>query len=904
MVPSQEQPTHVVGSQGRRGILPSAPGRAAAAAGGSGPGKALIPEKDADGKFPCPHCNKTYLHAKHLKRHLLRHTGDRPYMCHLCKDTFSRSDILKRHFQKCSLRRGNPTGANHLAHQPSSKRNSTGSNRLSIGNADQLNLSDPVDGQGTGYTNGSLSNPLASIAGMSTGPPAFPNGVAPFSNRSSRANSLNIRPGSVGNDTRNSLASLNLMSSSRHSYDAASDNRTPVTLSSNAGQGVPTYAMPVGLPSSMLSQSYNFNPPVSGSGPPGIKTEETGTLYNRQSLPYNDGVQNGQSSDLDWSHMFQPGGQDGFMFQPNPPQSQTPMKTEAGIGSNNFPTTSDTTQDSLFNGLYANPASYGGDHVDHLLPGFPNWNLDTVQNDPLQSKADALLAFCFSNPDYRTSNAPAAENMRNCLTVENIKHFVAEFTNFQGHWPLIHMPTFNLLEANNGLVLAIICIGAVYSDKLNVPQVRQMMELVKTAVQSSSRVYALVNAAPSGQTNPIGQSASDVEEMQALIMIQLMFTWHGNTSHRAQARQEFATLVRIARQVNLLHVLPPGSPGYSTLHQPGSLREELDLSVWDWNAWVEQEKRARAMFMLFLSDAALVIYFNCPPQFDFHEIRLPLPADDAAWDAKTATDCADALGLRGPSAQEKNITGSRRPKQPDLRSALRSLFDPHFSFQPRATNVYSKFILIHALHVQLWKISRYASQGNSVPNFNGFLPSGPSTPLSQNDWVVQNGSGGTASTANSGCATPIDGTPIANNPQAQHAINVVHQAFIKWKLAWDIDMKLQYPPEASVFRRFGFSRDGVHFYFLGLALLQNHSRRPSDWQIPPDNRFQQVMEMLKRIKDPAARDQQQQRQDIGSVGDIDDTYGVRDLTLDMKLLFKPIDQQIDSPISGVQTGMI
>lgn len=37
---------------------------------------------------------------------MLRHTGDRPYMCVLCRDTFSRSDILKRHFQKCSIRRG------------------------------------------------------------------------------------------------------------------------------------------------------------------------------------------------------------------------------------------------------------------------------------------------------------------------------------------------------------------------------------------------------------------------------------------------------------------------------------------------------------------------------------------------------------------------------------------------------------------------------------------------------------------------------------------------------------------------------------------------------------------------------------------------------------------------------
>jgi hypothetical protein len=66
--------THVVGSQGRRGILPSAPGRSAAApevVNGS-PKNSAIPAKDADGKFPCANCNKTYLHAKHLKRHMLR----------------------------------------------------------------------------------------------------------------------------------------------------------------------------------------------------------------------------------------------------------------------------------------------------------------------------------------------------------------------------------------------------------------------------------------------------------------------------------------------------------------------------------------------------------------------------------------------------------------------------------------------------------------------------------------------------------------------------------------------------------------------------------------------------------------------------------------------------------------
>lgn len=62
----------VVGSQGRRGILPSVPGRAAVNGVNGTAKNTTIPAKDADGKFPCPHCNKTYLHAKHLKRHLLR----------------------------------------------------------------------------------------------------------------------------------------------------------------------------------------------------------------------------------------------------------------------------------------------------------------------------------------------------------------------------------------------------------------------------------------------------------------------------------------------------------------------------------------------------------------------------------------------------------------------------------------------------------------------------------------------------------------------------------------------------------------------------------------------------------------------------------------------------------------
>ncbi|EJP61229.1 C2H2 transcription factor [Beauveria bassiana ARSEF 2860] len=105
-------PTYDVGSQGRRGILPSAPGRPPAPAAGTK--NTVIPVRDANGKFPCPHCTKTYLHIQHLKRHLLHHTGERPYKCAKCNTSFHRTDILKRHFQKCSIR--NPSEASHLSH--------------------------------------------------------------------------------------------------------------------------------------------------------------------------------------------------------------------------------------------------------------------------------------------------------------------------------------------------------------------------------------------------------------------------------------------------------------------------------------------------------------------------------------------------------------------------------------------------------------------------------------------------------------------------------------------------------------------------------------------------------------------------------------------------------------------
>ncbi|TQV90214.1 zinc-finger doubledomain-containing protein [Cordyceps javanica] len=142
------------------GILPSAPGRPTAPAAGTPAAKNMrIPAQDTDGKFPCPYCAKTYLRAKHLKRHILRHTGDRPYTCDLCKDDFSRSDVLKRHSLKCSGRRGNSTGASHLSNFPPTSRNMHG-NQPQLSSSSSMGLvASPANGDRRGsQLNGGIVN--------------------------------------------------------------------------------------------------------------------------------------------------------------------------------------------------------------------------------------------------------------------------------------------------------------------------------------------------------------------------------------------------------------------------------------------------------------------------------------------------------------------------------------------------------------------------------------------------------------------------------------------------------------------------------------------------------------------------------------------------------------------------
>ncbi|KAH8729112.1 fungal-specific transcription factor domain-containing protein [Phaeosphaeriaceae sp. PMI808] len=824
----EPEPLHVVGQQGRRGVLPTHPGRPAPAAG-KAPTNAT---KNAEGKYECPHCNKTYLHLKHLKRHLLRHTGERPYSCHLCKDTFSRSDILKRHFQKCSIRRGNPTGANHLQHaQNHLKNRQPGSGEQNSYLGHMPNTSMPYsDG---GYSMGMPQMPAVGPNGFNDNLPSIANHQS-MSARTSRSNSL-IRPGSGLEENRRSMSALEFQNQ-RMNFN---DFRPEAVSNDYAAQQNQNASNVPGANHYNYDHSPTANNAMSHNGMP-VKTEGPDTSsYGVSSLPNVDGLSNGQDGSL-WRN----GTFNGDSHLMTSSTAGGPYQPKAAGNSN------DTPNDTML-GLYSQAPGY----VDSS-PILDNWNLGQPLLNPLQYKTQSLVAFCFPNPASLvpgSTDEEAYDMLRRVLVGDNVREFLYEYRNYHSHWPLIHAPTFDPLTANLGLVLVMCCIGAVYSDRLGPKDVRWLTEVVRTAVMRSSQIYNQ----PHNLT--LGLTPVQLEELQSHVLLHTISTWHGSQQLRQKMREYLAKLVNIARQAGLLESLPRGHPRASALHQPGPVTGD-EVNTWNWASWIENEKRVRLMAYIVLSDASTTIYFNSQPHFDIYDVKVPLPSDDAAWEARTAEDCASALGLRGQKAQIENVSGSRRAKQLGMAEAMQVLYGGRENkFPERATNVFGKFILIHTIHVQIYNIQRQLLSRPSV--------SGTSTPTE-------------------GTATP----PHAINEQAQQCLRSTFNALELWKKIWDADLAIQFNQRQ---RRHGFCRDGIHFYFLAQVFLR--SSRSQEWAAPAELRCRQVFHILKQIRGHVASDSAQKGIDLGSVNTIADDYAIADLTLNMRRLFTPLEDPIASP---------
>jgi len=473
--------------------------------------------------------------------------------------------------------------------------------------------------------------------------------------------------------------------------------------------------------------------------------------------------------------------------------------------------------------------------------------------------ADQVLSF-LQSPG--ATSAEQITGMNDFFSATNIRCFLENYTHFHVHFSFLHIPTFRIMNTYTGLTAALCCIGACYTNSVLSSQIREVVDCLQSSLERDCDLY--VNGHPVIQP---GFSQLGLEQLQALVLLQILLVWNGTPAQRERGLILFPVLATFAKSSGLTRTNDVQRP-FSILHQPKPSLPTVSPEAFDWKAWVYQEARIRVLYMLYICDVANGLYFNLPPEFDAFSLNLPLPSDDAAWEANDAEEAARALSLYGIEATRfQNPDGSQRSKQPELSSALRTLMHESYQMLPGSTNLHGKFILIHAIIAQLCQAR--TSDQLAIPLDESFQ-------ITENDWVATRTCGLTESPNNNDMTSK-------NGP--------ILTALDKFKANWDMDMAIQFPPASYNPRRYGFSRDGIHFYWLANWML-HHNSTP-DLDVSGDARFLRIIHLLKSVKSWVMSDGASRGEELGSVGDIHQQFGAADLTLDMAKLFSPLPATSD-----------
>lgn len=600
-----------------------------------------------------------------------------------------------------------------------------------------------------------------------------------------------------------------------------------------------------------FEQQYGNN--VSGSMP-SQQMQSYSMPPNQNGMPMYPGGSN-SNQQVDWSQVFPTGAQHSYAasasFPPNSGQTQIPVKQEHNV------------QKGRADGVP------GVNPTDSLF--FANYTPPTTPN-PYVLLSDQILSFQASGtvmPDQGRQQL-----IQDFFKPDNIKDFLDNYTHYNIHFPFLHIPSVRITEMNTGLLAGLCCIGACYSENVSLEHVRETMDLIREAFEFHSRHLADWRQGHVPQV----VSKADCDEIMAVVFMCAIHIWNGTQQQRKWGQNTLSLLAGVIRTAGLLRITPEPTL-YSPLHQKGFSSQNFDVSSFDWSAWAEQETRIRLVHNIVIFDAALCLYFNINAQLDPFEVDIPLPCDDGAWEAKTAFDCAAALGLYGPeAAKQRCINGTHRAKQPEASLALQALLHGSYQIQPGRTNLYGKFILIHGIIVLIYNAMVDQNAAAAMKDLG-------TPPLY--DWMVRGGD-----PVNSGRSTPVEDAAQQLPMQTRQMIST---ALDKFKACWDADMATQFPPalQAKNPRRYGFSRDAIHFYWLAKYMLKY--TRPADLQLPPEARVSQMLQLLKSVKTWVMTDGASRGEELGSVGDINKDYGVSEGTFNLAQLFAPLPNLVDDP---------
>ena len=207
------------------------------------------------------------------------------------------------------------------------------------------------------------------------------------------------------------------------------------------------------------------------------------------------------------------------------------------------------------------------------------------------------------------------------LSLRSMQIYLGSYwKHFHRQMPILHQPTFSADSANDLLVLAVMAIGASQlgsrHGRLKTTQASKFATFV--AWHLRWQIFMHVDFRPPAK----------LWVFQALLLLEVYEKLGSTRQMHERAHVHSATMINLMRR------------GTTLVGEDETARRTPNPTTPDeaWHRWIETESTRRAAFAAFVIDAQHAVMFGHAAIMVVHELRLPLPCDDALWSATSAAE--------------------------------------------------------------------------------------------------------------------------------------------------------------------------------------------------------------------------------------------------------------------------
>jgi hypothetical protein len=225
------------------------------------------------------------------------------------------------------------------------------------------------------------------------------------------------------------------------------------------------------------------------------------------------------------------------------------------------------------------------------------------------------------------------------LSLKMLQIYIASYwQHFHPQLPILHKPTFEANRCPLLLLIAIIALGASCLEKQHGYEKTQNCSELSNFFAWHLR-WEIFQARDS-------RPAAKLWVFQALILLEIFEKMYSTRPLHERAHIHHATTLTLMRRGSALIGRssldsPPSGSNPSSRHgsvngiQTGTGSGAYTADEW-WNQWIHNEATRRAAFAAFVMDSIHATMFGHSAVMVAHEMRLPLPCDEALWSATSS----------------------------------------------------------------------------------------------------------------------------------------------------------------------------------------------------------------------------------------------------------------------------